>query len=284
MRTLQKIKTPRGFVICPVHYSLDPKKGLEWRRKERAKYGIEGLGQGDWDREQEIDFRSQLGAPGYPAFSDLNLDPELYAYATLPLCLCCDFNVDPMGWEISQIVGRKVHFVDEIRLAPASIDEMVREFRNKFPAHPAEIWVYGDSLGRGRKPQTAQSDYDLILLAFQGYCSPLVFKVPDYNPGQKDRLNAFNAKLKGAAGEVEVLINPKKCPELVRDMREVYRDKTGKAIHKSNDRKHSYYQRTHYSDAGGYMIMREFPVVEKIYRSFTKPRQPLKYRRILGAI
>ncbi|KKK62560.1 hypothetical protein LCGC14_3003090, partial [marine sediment metagenome] len=115
-RPLRVIKTPRGFAIAAVHYSLDPNKGLEWRRKERAKYGIEGLGQADWDREQEIDFRSQLGAPGYPAFSDLNLDPELYAYATLPLCLCCDFNVDPMGWEIAQIVGRKVHFIDEIKL------------------------------------------------------------------------------------------------------------------------------------------------------------------------
>jgi hypothetical protein len=280
MKVLNPIQSPRGFVILPVHYSHDPEKDSAWVTQEQLKYMKEyGDWEKEWQLEEEINFQTVPGALAYPAFSSVNIGRTIYN-KSLPLCLDCDFNVEPMVWEVSQQVGDIICFIDEIKISPAQIKDMVTEFRNRYPAHPGELWIYGDATGNKRTSQTATSDYDLIRLYFRGYPSPRVFKISSVNPAVKDRINAVNLRLRAVDGQPGVLIDESKCPELIRDFKEVA-IKDAKIV-KTSKKEDPYFWRTHASDAAGYHIFREFPVVSQVYEHARKKRKPLKYKRLLG--
>lgn len=284
LETLNVIRSPRGFAIVPVHYSHDPEKDDEWVAEAKRRMMTENPSefQKKWNQEQEIDFTEVSGALAYPNYGTHNLVKGLLYSPNLPLCLCMDFNVEPMIWEVAQIHKDKAYFIDEIRISPASIEDMVREFRNRYPMHPHELWIFGDSTGTHRIAQTAKSDYDLVRLHFRGYGPKIHYYVPPLNPLVKDRVNAFNLKLKGIGGEVGVFIDPDKCPELTKDLQEVM-IKDGKIV-KTNDRKKLYFFRTHASDGAGYFIFRQWPTIQKVYEGYNKSRPPRRYGRVLGQL
>jgi hypothetical protein len=161
---------------------------------------------------------------------------------------------------------------------------MVEEFRNAYPAHPAGICVYGDATGNARTGQTAQSDYDLLRIALRGYPTPISWKVPADNPDEKDRRNAFNAKLKPPDGMPGMRISPK-CKELIEDLQAVVLRPDQKKILKVYDGKDPYARRTHASDAAGYLVSREWPLVQVASSALRKPSAPaMKPGRLLGDI
>lgn len=287
MRVLDLIRSPRGFAIVPVHYSHDPAKDDAWFARERGKYSIDGLTSADWDREMEIDFTAQSGVRVYQPFRpELHCVQGLEVVPHLPLRLCCDFNVSPCVFVVAQVVRSWVQFIGQVKLAPATVSAMVREFRNLFPNHPAEVWVYGDAAGRGRDVQTGQSDYDLLQAAFRGYSSAVVLKIPKDNPRVKDRVNAVNAKLMTADGVPGIRIDPVACPELVRDLAEVVWNPKQTDIHKVTNPRDPYHERTHASDAAGYLIAWEWPTIQQVVPldSQSQPRPPRVYGNVLGAL
>jgi hypothetical protein len=114
---IRLIRSPRGFLIAAVHFSVDPERHSGWVLAERPKYATEA----DWNREQNLDFRQVVGDPAYPNWSDsIHIDDSVHAIPGLPLCVACDFNVNPCVWEICQIVrGSFLHVFDEIALGPS---------------------------------------------------------------------------------------------------------------------------------------------------------------------
>jgi len=288
-KLLKTIKAPSGFVIVPIHYTHDPdKSSAEWVLEEQAKYRREAIDwEKQWNREMELDFTAVSGSPAYPALMEVNQRKDLIYNEVLPLCLCCDFNVEPMVWEIAQIHlvdGLGVPcFIDEIMITPGRVDDMIEEFRNRYPAHPSEVWIYGDATGRGRTAQTAKSYYDLIRLSFRGYSADIRYKVPMANPSQRDRINAFNLKLRNPDGRPECFVHSAKCPELIKDLREVVTKEDGTKIVKSTRREDPYFWRTHASDAAGYFIWREWPVLRVARRAASrKRRRRRRYTHIYG--
>lgn len=246
----------------PIHYSMDPEKNLEWAAKAQSEY----LRSQDWNREMEIDFTEVGGVRATPSFRrevhvrDLEVNPYL------PLCLCCDFNVGLMAWQVAQIVKNEAHFIDEIALEPASVPEMVKEFRNRYPAHAAEIWVFGDATGNARSVHDKQSDYDLLRLAFRAYASPLVFFVPTKNPPVRESLNSFELLLKSQSdGKPRLFVSPK-CQNLIADCLECILDKKGDLL-KINKIDDPYSKRTHALDAGRYFTSRQWPTVAEVIQS-----------------
>lgn len=288
LEILKPIKSDTGFTIIPVHYTMDPDKtSVDWLLREQAKYKRENA---DWlrvwNKEMELDFTAVSGSPAYPHFTDLNVKPDLAYSQHIPLRLCCDFNVEPMVWEVAQVVRIMNDdipiFIHEISMAPGSIDDMVTAFRNVFPDHLAEVWIYGDATGAGRSSQTAKSCYDLIRLAFRGYASGIRFMVPARNPDQRDRLNAFNLRLKDPEGRPGCFVSDK-CPELIKDLREVVTKEDGTKIVKVAKRDNPYFWRTHASDAAGYFIYREWPTRREVSRRLSRPRPKRRvYQSLLG--
>lgn len=177
------------------------------------------------------------------------------------LCWCWDFNVSPMVSLVGQRIDGVFQVHDELILDTGSIPQMVTLFKERYPSHGAEIWLYGDATGHSRDSQTAKSDYQLILDGMRDYSSPVVMKIPEANPFQRDRINAMNRSLLDEQGLVGVLIAPR-CRELIADMEGVLRDPRG-GILKTYDRKNPYARRTHTSDALGCWVHHERPVREE---------------------
>jgi hypothetical protein len=86
------------------------------------------------------------------------------------------------------------------------IAEMCERFREVFPRHESEVWVYGDASGRGRPAQTGQSDYTVILQTMKTYPVPLRLKVSEATPLVSMRVNAVNRLLRDEHGQVRVLV------------------------------------------------------------------------------
>lgn len=282
MKILKKIQHPDGWCVVPIHFSHDPHKTAEWAVKARAGYARDE----DWQQEMELDFTAQLGVSAYPAFNyTLHVKEGLRYSPELPLCLACDFNVDPCIFEVAQIRGGKLFVIDEIVLSPGNIPDMVREFRNAYPAHPAGVFIYGDTNGLTRTAQTEKSDYDLMMIHLAGYPSPVKLKVPRAHPPSKARINSFNNRLKGGDGKPLVYISDK-CTELIKDMQQVVLRPDGKDVLKIYREDSAYRLRTHASDALGYLIFREWPTILEAMKLKTnnKPRLPLKYGKLLGEI
>jgi phage terminase large subunit-like protein len=185
--------------------------------------------------------------------------PEPVAYRR-PLCLFFDFNVNPMVCGIGQRDGKVFRVYEEIIMEEGNIPEVVETFRHKYPRHGAEIHIYGDATGNGRTAQTGVSDYTTILNHMKSYPAPVRLKIPERNPHIRDRVNAMNRAFRTEDGEVLLLVDGVKCPELIKDFEEVQLDANGK-IKKTTDRKDPYTRRTHISDACGYWIAYEEPVI-----------------------
>jgi hypothetical protein len=132
------------------------------------------------------------------------------------------------------------------------------EFLKRFPGHRAGIVVYGDASGN-QEQTTGSSDYDMVREFFSIHTNmPVHYKVPKANPSVRERINLTNSRLRSASGETRLLVDPK-CKELIKDFEQVSFKQDSYQIDKDRDR-----QRTHLSDALGYLLWQECRPAGKI--------------------
>ena len=169
-----------------------------------------------------------------------------------PLLWALDFNVDPMSSLIVQIEQKTVRVLDEIVIRHGTTVQACEEFLKRFPRHEPGIIVYGDASGY-KEQTTGASDYQMIkeYLALHTPM-PVQYRVPKANPSVRERLNLTNSKLRAASGEVELFVDPQ-CKELIKDFEQVSYKEDTTQIDKDRDR-----QRTHLSDALGYLLWQEY--------------------------
>lgn len=220
------------------------------------------------------------GSRAYSAFSSqINVAPQPDINFRRPLCWIWDFNVDPLVSLVGQMENlrgdKKLFRVHRELIISGSgnIAEMCEYFKQIYPRHGSEIWIYGDATSKGRSRQTGKSDYTLIANEMRTYGVPVRFKVPEANPPVPDRINAVNRVCRDENAEVCLVLDPS-CTELKLDMEGVLRDGRG-GIKKTYNDKDPYFKRTHTSDALGYWISKEAPV--KLTSRETQ-RKPLKMK------
>jgi phage terminase large subunit-like protein len=212
------------------------------------------------------------GARAYPAFDRaVHVRPAPPVTPYLPLLWSWDFNVEPLCSVVAQKIDGTYHVRRELVLEQGSIAEMCERFREAFPRHESEVWVYGDASGRGRPAQTGQSDYTVILQTMKTYPVPLRLKVPEANPLVSMRVNAVNRLLRDEHGQVRVQIDSS-CHELITDLEQVLRD--GQKIKKTGRRSDPYFRRTHASDALSYCLAFDAPVLG----TAGPPRPPVRVK------
>lgn len=286
------VRHPGGWALAFIHYSADKKKDEEWAAKSKARGDAE-----DWEKEMEINFQSVDGVRCFENFSLIsNTTKDVEFDDTKPLCLCCDFNVEPMCWLVAQIQPNEtVHFIDEIWMKTGSVIQNCQEFLNRYGDFYGEVRIYGDKSGRDRGQQDNQkSNYDVMKIQFQRAPFTVRMKVPTKNPSNVNSVAAMNLRLKDKFGNPRVQVHAEKCPNLIRDMVEVVWDEGKKAIKKVRKREKVYFWRTHAADAAMSIVNREWPTRieasrktedEKKYEEEQRNRRrKKKKKRLLGAL
>lgn len=287
------VRSPGGWALAFVHYSADPSKDEDWAMKAKERGESD-----DWEKEQEINFSSVHGVRCFENFSLIaNTDDELVFDKSLPLCLCCDFNVEPMAWLVAQVqADETLCFIDEIWARQGSVPENCNTFLNKYGDFYGELRIYGDHSGTHRGQQDNQkSNYDIMKIYFQQSPFYVRMKVPSRNPSNINAVAATNLRLKDKFGNPRVKIHPQMCPNLIRDLVEVvWKDGTKHEIKKERKREKPYFWRTHCSDAAMYIISREWPTRKELSRKtgaekdYDEKRmlrkRNRKKRRLIGAM
>lgn len=214
-------------------------------------------------QEYEASFVNFEGRAYYPFDEALHCGVLSYDRRR-DLALCFDFNVSP---GIAVIVqeqdlpsGQKgTGVIGEVHIPRNSNTVSVcRKIVSDWGGHAGLVECYGDATGGASGSAKVQgSDWDLIKRELsQVYGDRLRFRVPASNPRERSRLNAVNSRLKSGAGEVRLMVDAARAPNLVKDFEGVTLLKGGAGeIDKKRDP-----ALTHMTDALGYYIEREFPV------------------------
>lgn len=232
-----------------------------------------------FNQEYKASFVNFEGRAYYPFTEEqhcriLTYDPKQV------LVLCFDFNVEPGVCAIIQEqrlpgqyerTSKGIQLLDKSIIGTGVIGEVHIPRNSNTPAvcrkivkdwgkHTGPVRCYGDATGGSRGTAKVDgSDWDLIskeLLPTFG--DRLDFRVKSANPRERARINAVNSRLKTMYGEIRLLVDPAKAPNVVKDFEGVPLLKGGSG---EVDKKKSP-TLSHISDAIGYYLDYEFPVAE----------------------
>ena len=102
--------------------------------------------------------------------------------------------------------------------------------------HRGGVVVYGDASGNSQHT-TGASDYQIVRDYFRAnYGGRIEYRVPKANPSVRDRVMLTNSKLRTAAQEIRLWVDPK-CKELIKDFEQVSYKADSNAIDKEKDRR-----------------------------------------------
>jgi hypothetical protein len=209
---------------------------------------------------QEVlgDYLNVRGGLVYSAFRKEENVREVAIDLRLPVFWTLDFNVDPLCSLVVQRWRDEVRVVDEIVLHRATTEQACEEFERKYGMPPAGVVVFGDANGASRHTASDVTDFGAIRKYFTSRGVVFHYKVPKSNPSVRDRVGLVNARLCNAAGDVQMTVSPR-CKELIDDFEQVAYSENSTQIDKSKDR-----DRTHASDALGYLVWQEFKETDKV--------------------
>lgn len=249
---------------------------------------------GSLDRKIRLEGQLIPGVSGARVYSNFrdnyNVGECLHPGPFIPLRWTWDFNVAPMV----SLVGYKDpqwgiwRVFKEFFLETGDIPSMCEEFIDEFPSHQSGVMVYGDATGKWRSAQYKKSNYDIIEQEMKKYPSPVTFHISESNPPVPLRINTVNGLLKGSNRTIGLMIDPS-CSELIADLEEVVGDGKG-GIKKAKDTHDPYYKRTHLSDALGYLLTHESPLIVdntdmyKPIESMGDPLMRVRYRGSRGRV
>jgi hypothetical protein len=186
----------------------------------------------------------------------------------LPLNFCFDFNVEPgvvvviqeqqlpNGLQGTAVIGEV--WIPRSSSTPAVCRKLAYDWGNHF----GPVRIYADATGGARgSSRVAGSDLDLIRAELSPvFRDRLQMRVPAVNPVERSRVNAVNSRIKSAAGEVRLMVDPVKAPHVVTDLEGValLKGGSGELDKKTNP------TLSHISDALGYYVAKEFPLVRPV--------------------
>ena len=134
----------------------------------------------------------------------------------LPLHLTCDFNVDPMCWEMAHKTTEKVFYFDELAIENTHTRECAEEFIARYGNHRGKIIINGDASGNYRSSTSEYTNYAIILQVLRKHFGNdrVELAIRDFNPPIINRINAFNQRVKTNKGIFNVYVDPK-CKKLI---------------------------------------------------------------------
>lgn len=257
------------------HYSWPSKDILPASEIEAAMRDLDEL---TFDQEYNASFVNFTGRAYYPFTEDEHCAPMKYDPKST-LVLCFDFNVEPGVCAVVQeqplpgkyergrdglvdlskpITGTGV--IGEVHIPRNSNTPAVcRKIVKDWGAHVGYVRCYGDSTGGSRGSAKVEgSDWDLIEKELRTHFRDrFSLRVKDSNPPERSRINAVNSRLKTKDGTIRMMVDGRKAPNVVKDLEGVtlLEGGSGELDKKSNP------ALTHISDALGYYVEAEYPVI-----------------------
>lgn len=245
-------------------------KSSEILRPEEIEAARRELDELTYRQEYEADFVNFSGQ-AYYAFSEATHCYPLKYDPSAELIFGFDFNVSPGTASVMQELKRPPeldHVTDLAKTFTGVIGEVhipqnsttpavCRKLAQDWGHHKGRVRCYGDASGGARgSAKVSGSDWDLIRDELKPvFGQSLSFHVPKANPRERARVNAVNTRLRTAAGEIRMLVDPKAAPNVVFDLEGVILLKGGSGeIDKKHDEK-----LTHLSDGIGYYIEKKHP-------------------------
>lgn len=146
-------------------------------------------------------------------FSDENIK-EITYQPEMDLHISCDFNVDPMCWVFAHKTDDKVFYFDEIAMENTTTAKACDEFYRRYPNHKGKIIVNGDASGDNRSCTSEYTNYVIINKKLLQFGYDVGIQIKAFNPPIKNRIMAFNSKVRSANGEVCLFVD-KKCEKLL---------------------------------------------------------------------
>ena len=170
-----------------------------------------------------------------------------------------DQNFTPLSSCISVVRDDSLYLLDEIVLTSAVSRQSAEEFVEKYKSHlNKELMLYGDPAGRAGEKHGHPSDYTEIESVLRSAGWTVRNRVKRSAPAIKDRQNAVRAKIRNAADEVSLYVNPNTAPWCHKGLATVQLQK-GSSF--QEDQKNQY---QHITTAIGYQVETLWPVNGKL--------------------
>jgi hypothetical protein len=166
-----------------------------------------------------------------------------------------DQNYTPLSSCVSVVRESKLYILDEIILESAVSEQSAIEFVERYKDHKNKhVIIYGDPAGKAGEKHGQQSAYTAMEAVLRDTGWKYTRKVKRSHPAIKDRQNAVRAKIKNAAGDISLYVNPEKCEYSNKGLSTVQLKKGSTFLEDDSDK----YQ--HITTAIGYHIEAEWPI------------------------
>lgn len=228
-----------------------PPETVEWARRH--------LDPRDFREQFEATFERAGGAIFYTFEERENVRPCPYR-PEMPICVGCDFNVDPLCWCLGHRFGWGIEWFDELFLRDTTTRGALDVLWARYGTHRGGWEFYCDASAAAR--QTATSLSDLIQIANDARLreAGMTIRFPrrmldgrfEANPALRDRFAACNALLLTHAGMRGMFVDPR-CVKLIDDLRNRHYKPGTSEPNDVGDLGHM-------TDAMGYVVWRLFPV------------------------
>ena len=222
--------------------------------KERGR-----LDERTFRQEYEGSFESYEGRAYVYYVSDGHRKPQPYD-DSFSVSVCCDFNLDPCIWLLGQDKKGFISVQEEIKQRQTDVWKMCNTAKERLNTRIGDnakrhhIIFYGDyEHGKTRSVSATNTSWQIIRDEFQGWNVEFRLKT---HPRIVDRVNAVNSKLRSADGKVKLGLDPS-CIDIHKDLEMVDMKMLQSVTEKAKAK-----DRTHASDALGYWIEYEFPVIK----------------------
>jgi len=240
--------------IIRLHWKLHPYKDDEWYEGEKKRRSPAELAQ-----EVDIDYAASVVARAAENWnqnihvikqSDFIYDPKS------ALQLTCDFNINPMCWNVSQRRGIEDVTFKEYTVTTTITETVIKKFIFDFEEHQNKIvYIYGDESGKSGSTKSRLSDYEIMeqLLKRAGWLVHMEYNKS--NPSHADRIAATNKRLKDYENDdrpCEFITD--ECIALIESIEQTEK-KDGSSILKNG--------MEHHFDAWSYRIAKKYPVKER---------------------
>lgn len=200
-------------------------------------------------QEYEGSFESYEGI-AYKEFGLHNIDNALKREDHI-ISIGMDFNVDPMTAIIGHIKGDSFNQFDEIWLNNSNTFEMRDEIIKRY-GNAKQIVIYPDSTGDSERSNAHKTDIQILKDA------KFIVRARETNPMQRDRINTVNSFIKDRGKNTRYKINAIACPKTINDMNKRESMPDGRL----NKKQETELQIGHISDALGYLICYNFPIIK----------------------